>query len=346
MCRGGVRCSLGITAFSTETTESVKELQYFVRQVVLELPRHMPGMNSCKFDPPGYTSPGTCPFLHILSCGTRPQPFLPQMGAPRRCGAEEARPRPPGDSLARQLQRSLAICGGNGCGASRTIGFEGRRAPGVSSAVSPWEKRPRPRPVRVRSASVSSNSIVRPASGPRPVRVRCRFPLWARGAGIPGKHRESPVSPALGPPLLERAGLPSENVGPKKGAGVSTNQSFKMNEPKHPGLSGREQGGGVMTRGVDQELPCSQATEACRTALLDIAIPTTALQNKNPCSECFPAIWSRERTRTARGPDAGRTIEFKETDADRTRAAPFLPGRNREDDASSASSSFRPPHER
>eukprot|EP00661_Eupelagonemidae_sp_cell13_P011161 gene11161-biopygen10885 len=35
------------------------------------------------------------------------------------------------------------------------------------------EKQPRPRPVRVRSASVSSNSIVRPASGPRPVRVRC-----------------------------------------------------------------------------------------------------------------------------------------------------------------------------
>eukprot|EP00661_Eupelagonemidae_sp_cell13_P015975 gene15975-biopygen3727 len=28
---------------------------------------------------------------------------------------------------------------------------------------------------RVRSASASSNSIVRPASGPRPVRVRCRF---------------------------------------------------------------------------------------------------------------------------------------------------------------------------
>eukprot|EP00661_Eupelagonemidae_sp_cell13_P009566 gene9566-biopygen12235 len=39
------------------------------------------------------------------------------------------------------------------------------------------EKRPRPRPVRVRSASVYSNSIVRPASGPRPVRVRCRFSL-------------------------------------------------------------------------------------------------------------------------------------------------------------------------
>eukprot|EP00661_Eupelagonemidae_sp_cell13_P008169 gene8169-biopygen10626 len=31
------------------------------------------------------------------------------------------------------------------------------------------EKRPRPRPARVRSASVSSNSIVRPASGPRPL---------------------------------------------------------------------------------------------------------------------------------------------------------------------------------
>eukprot|EP00661_Eupelagonemidae_sp_cell13_P007578 gene7578-biopygen15096 len=29
--------------------------------------------------------------------------------------------------------------------------------------------------------------------------------------------------------------------------------------------------------------------------------------------------------RTGRGPDAGRTIEFKETDADRTRAVPFLP---------------------
>eukprot|EP00661_Eupelagonemidae_sp_cell13_P010217 gene10217-biopygen9316 len=39
-----------------------------------------------------------------------------------------------------------------------------------ASSTPPYrEKRPRPRPVRVRSASVSSNSIVRPASGPRPV---------------------------------------------------------------------------------------------------------------------------------------------------------------------------------
>eukprot|EP00661_Eupelagonemidae_sp_cell13_P009359 gene9359-biopygen9253 len=29
---------------------------------------------------------------------------------------------------------------------------------------------------------------------------------------------------------------------------------------------------------------------------------------------------------SGRGPDAGRTIEFEETDADRTRAWPFLPG--------------------
>eukprot|EP00661_Eupelagonemidae_sp_cell13_P008599 gene8599-biopygen1611 len=32
-----------------------------------------------------------------------------------------------------------------------------------------------------------------------------------------------------------------------------------------------------------------------------------------------------KRTRTGRGPDAGRTIGFEETDADRTRAWPFLP---------------------
>eukprot|EP00661_Eupelagonemidae_sp_cell13_P014576 gene14576-biopygen5127 len=48
-----------------------------------------------------------------------------------------------------------------------------RRHPGLWV----WEKRPRPRPVRVRSTSVSLNSIMRPASGPRPVRVHCRFPL-------------------------------------------------------------------------------------------------------------------------------------------------------------------------
>eukprot|EP00661_Eupelagonemidae_sp_cell13_P010416 gene10416-biopygen18296 len=35
----------------------------------------------------------------------------------------------------------------------------------------------------------------------------------------------------------------------------------------------------------------------------------------------FVASWGkRQRTRTGRGPDAGRTIEFEETDADRTRA--------------------------
>eukprot|EP00661_Eupelagonemidae_sp_cell13_P024518 gene24518-biopygen22400 len=34
----------------------------------------------------------------------------------------------------------------------------------------------------------------------------------------------------------------------------------------------------------------------------------------------------RQRARTGRGPDAGRMAEFKETDADRTRAWPFLPG--------------------
>eukprot|EP00661_Eupelagonemidae_sp_cell13_P023125 gene23125-biopygen16318 len=33
----------------------------------------------------------------------------------------------------------------------------------------------------------------------------------------------------------------------------------------------------------------------------------------------------QQRTRTGRGPDAGRTIEFGEPDADRTRAWPFLP---------------------
>eukprot|EP00661_Eupelagonemidae_sp_cell13_P024188 gene24188-biopygen11888 len=36
---------------------------------------------------------------------------------------------------------------------------------------------------RVRSASASSNSIVRPASGPRPVRVRCRFPQGEQDTG-------------------------------------------------------------------------------------------------------------------------------------------------------------------
>eukprot|EP00661_Eupelagonemidae_sp_cell13_P004715 gene4715-biopygen8480 len=36
--------------------------------------------------------------------------------------------------------------------------------------------------------------------------------------------------------------------------------------------------------------------------------------------------WKRQRARTGRGPDAGRTIEFEGTDADRTRAWPFLPG--------------------
>eukprot|EP00661_Eupelagonemidae_sp_cell13_P015579 gene15579-biopygen9724 len=39
-----------------------------------------------------------------------------------------------------------------------------------------------------------------------------------------------------------------------------------------------------------------------------------------------PPWGKRQRTRTGRGPDAGRTIEIKETDADRTRAWPFLPG--------------------
>eukprot|EP00661_Eupelagonemidae_sp_cell13_P022695 gene22695-biopygen23759 len=34
------------------------------------------------------------------------------------------------------------------------------------------------------------------------------------------------------------------------------------------------------------------------------------------------------RNGSGRGPNAGPTIEFKETDADRTRAWPFLPGRN------------------
>eukprot|EP00661_Eupelagonemidae_sp_cell13_P014502 gene14502-biopygen6586 len=38
---------------------------------------------------------------------------------------------------------------------------------------------------RVRSASISLNSIVRPASGPRPVRVRCRFSLGICGSGTP-----------------------------------------------------------------------------------------------------------------------------------------------------------------
>eukprot|EP00661_Eupelagonemidae_sp_cell13_P007551 gene7551-biopygen3060 len=49
---------------------------------------------------------------------------------------------------------------------------------------------------RVRSASVSLNSIVRPASGPRPVRVRCRFSQGGAGGG-----------PAAAPPF-RTPGLP------------------------------------------------------------------------------------------------------------------------------------------
>eukprot|EP00661_Eupelagonemidae_sp_cell13_P024416 gene24416-biopygen23896 len=60
-----------------------------------------------------------------------------------------------------------------------------------SSVLFPWEKRPRPRPVRVRSASASLHFVIRPASGPRPVRVRCRFPLWAAlGLGRRGGGRD------------------------------------------------------------------------------------------------------------------------------------------------------------
>eukprot|EP00661_Eupelagonemidae_sp_cell13_P012775 gene12775-biopygen3462 len=39
---------------------------------------------------------------------------------------------------------------------------------------------------RVRSAPVPLNPIVRPASGPRPVRVRCRFPLPGDSGGLRG----------------------------------------------------------------------------------------------------------------------------------------------------------------
>eukprot|EP00661_Eupelagonemidae_sp_cell13_P014211 gene14211-biopygen8081 len=49
-----------------------------------------------------------------------------------------------------------------------------------------------------------------------------------------------------------------------------------------------------------------------------------------PCPRQCPntdvLLWGkRQRARTGRGPDAGRTMEFEGTDADRTRAWPFLP---------------------
>eukprot|EP00661_Eupelagonemidae_sp_cell13_P011796 gene11796-biopygen16889 len=57
----------------------------------------------------------------------------------------------------------------------------GPLAPWPPGPLAPWEKWPRPRPAYVRSASASSNSTVHHASGPRQVRVRCRFSqqeLW------------------------------------------------------------------------------------------------------------------------------------------------------------------------
>eukprot|EP00661_Eupelagonemidae_sp_cell13_P007484 gene7484-biopygen9086 len=51
--------------------------------------------------------------------------------------------------------------------------------------------------------------------------------------------------------------------------------------------------------------------------------------------------------RNGRGPDAGRTIEFKGTDADRTRAWPFLPtAGGRPSDACAVDPSRRPSWQR
>eukprot|EP00661_Eupelagonemidae_sp_cell13_P018916 gene18916-biopygen11496 len=36
----------------------------------------------CPESRPPQDASGTCPFLQILSCGTRPRPFLPEGGAP------------------------------------------------------------------------------------------------------------------------------------------------------------------------------------------------------------------------------------------------------------------------
>eukprot|EP00661_Eupelagonemidae_sp_cell13_P013512 gene13512-biopygen17034 len=81
-----------------------------------------------------------------------------------------------------------------------------------------------------------------------------------------------------------------------------------------------------------------RGTGACRvrarsTALLAhpprVTGAMSGIQSKLRCFTC-----GRDRRRRSavdrsrgRGPDAGRTTGFKETDADRTRARPFLPGR-------------------
>eukprot|EP00661_Eupelagonemidae_sp_cell13_P025775 gene25775-biopygen3021 len=68
---------------------------------------------------------------------------------------------------------------------------------------------------------------------------------------------------------------------------------------------------------------------ACNAPCVWLATPPACgLQRLLRVARNAPCVWGkRQRTRTGRGPDAGRTIGIKETDADRTRAWPFLPPR-------------------
>eukprot|EP00661_Eupelagonemidae_sp_cell13_P022084 gene22084-biopygen20710 len=58
--------------------------------------------------------------------------------------------------------------------------------------------------------------------------------------------------------------------------------------------------------------PCPRHARATHAKKWPIARATPAPVSCDPWGK-------RQRTRTGRGPDAGRTIEFEETDADRTR---------------------------
>eukprot|EP00661_Eupelagonemidae_sp_cell13_P012936 gene12936-biopygen23009 len=84
-----------------------------------------------------------------------------------------------------------------------------------------------------------------------------------------------------------------------------------LQEPSGLGGGAGSQGRGVTGSAVSPTLRsrCSLASRA-RHLLWKDRDPTAP-------KECWE---KRQRTRTGRGPDAGRTIEFEGTDADRTRA--------------------------
>eukprot|EP00661_Eupelagonemidae_sp_cell13_P007425 gene7425-biopygen18045 len=168
-----------------------------------------------------------------------------------------------------------------------------------------------------------------PRGARRTPRGARRAPRGATLLATAGAHLLGGSESGRGP-YAGRTPAASSLPWPCRGGGMENSHSFARFFLAHtadlPRFSYREGGPGSSsrTRCDDVDLSYLHSVASSYAARLLAAAPGNPYLYSLNLTGCTGG--KRQRTRTGRGLDAGCMIAFEETDADRTRAWPFLPG--------------------